>query len=516
MKCFAYIRVSTKKQEFGTSLDAQRNAIAKYAEVHKLTIVEWFTEKETAAKQGRTLFSKMIKLIQSKKAEGIIMHKIDRGARNLKDWSDISVLIDNGVKVFFTHENLDMRARGGRLSADIQAVIAADFIRNLKEETVKGLTRRLENGIYPFKAPIGYCDTGRGNLKAIDPIKSKLVQMAFDIYSKGTYSLIELSGILYEKGLKRKNGNALGKTGVAHILKNPYYIGLMKSGKQLYNGHHIPIIKVETFKRVKAILEGKTNTKTIINPYLFKRRIKCETCAYSLIGEKQKGHVYYRCHTKGCPTKTLNEKYIVSQIKNVLKAVELTELEIEAAKLIFDDIINTSKTAAEHQLNLLKIKLSNVQGRLDKLTDLIIDGMIDKNLYESKHTTLLFELKSIEEAISENSLKGDEKVLHLKQYLEQANSLIKSFNSELMQDKLDLLENVTSNLSVQGKKLTMTMKSPFYELTNREGVLKCYLSTAIPRKMDNKIVCSDTITPHKPLSKEEMGIFIAYLLENNL
>jgi site-specific DNA recombinase len=58
---FAYIRVSTVKQgERGTSLDEQRSAIEAYASRNDLQIAEWFQEMETAAKQGRRQFTRML------------------------------------------------------------------------------------------------------------------------------------------------------------------------------------------------------------------------------------------------------------------------------------------------------------------------------------------------------------------------------------------------------------------------------------------------------------------------
>src|SRR5208337_4763709 len=66
--------------------------------------------------------------------------------------------------------SLDLNTRGGRLSADIQAVVAADFIRNLREETKKGFYGRLKQGLYPIAAPIGYLDRGGGQPKAPDPV----------------------------------------------------------------------------------------------------------------------------------------------------------------------------------------------------------------------------------------------------------------------------------------------------------------------------------------------------------
>src|ERR1700730_10913646 len=143
---FGYTRVSTVKQGEGVSLQQQREAIERYAQRNSYEVTEWFEEQETAAKQGRPVFSRMIKMLKHRKARGVIIHKIDRSARNLRDWADLGDLIDQGVDVLFANESLDMHSRGGRLSADIQAVVASDYIRNLREETKKGINGRLKQG----------------------------------------------------------------------------------------------------------------------------------------------------------------------------------------------------------------------------------------------------------------------------------------------------------------------------------------------------------------------------------
>jgi hypothetical protein len=45
----------------------------------------------------------------------------------------------SNIKVHFAQKSIDLQARSGRLSADILAVVATDYIRNLREETMKGL-----------------------------------------------------------------------------------------------------------------------------------------------------------------------------------------------------------------------------------------------------------------------------------------------------------------------------------------------------------------------------------------
>jgi predicted nuclease of restriction endonuclease-like (RecB) superfamily/DNA invertase Pin-like site-specific DNA recombinase len=159
---FSYVRVSTQRQgSLGTSLIEQQTAIDRYAERYGLAIVKRYEERETAARQGRPVFLEMLKSLKQGNANGIVVHKIDRSARNLKDWADLGALIDAGLEIHFANESLDLTSRGGRLSADIQAVVAADFIRNLREETKKGIYGRLRQGLYPFPARVGYVNIGK-------------------------------------------------------------------------------------------------------------------------------------------------------------------------------------------------------------------------------------------------------------------------------------------------------------------------------------------------------------------
>src|ERR1700685_4627630 len=190
-KCyFGYIRVSTAKQgERGVSLQEQQSAIGQYAQRYGLNIAQWFEGRESAAKRGRPVFTQLMRALRKGTARGVIIHKIDRGARNLKDWADLGELIDRGVEVKFVHESLDMHSRGGRLAADIQAVVAADYVRNLRDEVLKGFYGRLKQGVYPLPAPTGYLDRGAGRPKDIDPIMGPLVRYAFERYSANNIGL---------------------------------------------------------------------------------------------------------------------------------------------------------------------------------------------------------------------------------------------------------------------------------------------------------------------------------------
>ena len=289
---YGYIRVSTVKQgEKGSSLQEQRAAIEAYAKRQGLTISQWFEEQETAAKLGRPIFTRMVQALDQGRAAGVITHKIDRSARNLKDWARLGELLDRGVELHFAHESIDLSSRGGRLSADIQAVVAADYIRNLRDEVVKGFYGRLKQGLYPLRAPIGYLDAGGGLPKEIDPVRGPLVATAFELYATGQWSLRRLAQEMHDRGLRNKVFERISLKGWSTVLNNPFYIGLIRISKtgEVFQGIHKPLVRKGTFDTVRAVLRGRLVPHVIKHRFRYQRMIRCRVCHRALIGERQKG-----------------------------------------------------------------------------------------------------------------------------------------------------------------------------------------------------------------------------------
>jgi len=220
--CFGYVRVSTQKQGEGVSLEAQRDAIERFARNNQITIVKWFEEKQTAAKRGRPVFAGMIKALKKGVAEGVVMHRIDRSARNFFDWAKLGELADAGIAVHFATESLDFSSRGGRLAANVQMAVAEDYCRNLSIEAKKGLRGRIKQGFYPFAAPIGYLDHGGGQLKSIDPERGQMVRNVFELYASGQYSITSLVPEMKRRGLRSKSGRPISRRCIENILQNPF------------------------------------------------------------------------------------------------------------------------------------------------------------------------------------------------------------------------------------------------------------------------------------------------------
>ncbi|MEW9921140.1 recombinase family protein [Marimonas sp. MJW-29] len=382
--CFGYIRVSTQKQGEGVSLDAQKEAIQVFASQRGLTITKWFEEKQTAAKGGRPIFNQMLRQLRRGAASGVIIHKIDRSARNLRDWAMFSELPDAGVNVYVATESLDFTSRGGRLTADIQAVIAADYIRNLREETIKGIQGRLKQGLYPFKAPVGYLDQGRGKPKVPDPKTAPIIREMFRRYSTGQETYMSLIDWAERRGLRNQKGGPLSLHGIETILGNPFYAGLIRIKRtgQSYPGIHDPIITISLYEEVEAVRTGRRGQIKTRHQHLFRRLFSCGHCDGCMIPELQKGRVYYRCKSKACPTKTIREDAINAALRAELERLELTARSSATVQAASDT--EASDLQLQEARTAIELQIEDEVARQERLTDLLIDGTLERTDYSNR------------------------------------------------------------------------------------------------------------------------------------
>ena len=471
-QCFGYVRVSTVKQGEGVSLLAQKDAILGFATKHNIEIVKWFEEKETAAKKGRPIFARMLKDLQQGKAAGLVIHKIDRSARNIADWAKIGELADAGVDVHFATESLDFNSRGGRLTADIQAVIAADYIRNLRDETIKGINGRLEQKLYPFRAPIGYLDQGGGQPKILDPEKAPLIRQLFDLYASGEFSIRSLQQRMMIEGLRNSNGRPVTKTGVETILANPFYCGVIRIKRrgENYPGIHEPLISAELFQAVQDIKAGRhIGKRATRHSYAFRGMFRCGHCRTAAIAERQKGRVYYRCHTRECPTKTVREEMLDDAIAGVLKQTRLSgKVADELSQRLGAWLRQRNDNPVE---DTFQLRLDLVAARLNRLTDVLLDGLIDNVAFNEKRDSLLQEQVKLREEQVAREARPDLTEGHIHRFLELMKSLYVTYLFASDAEKREIAKLTTSNRSIVGRNVFVEPRDWLRQASHVMGAL---------------------------------------------
>ncbi len=140
LKLIGYIRVSTLKQlQEGFSLEAQQEAIERYCNAHGHELVAVEKESESAVK-ARPVFQRVFKQVleaQDGELDGLIVAKLDRLGRSVKDLATIaSALQEKGKQLISVQDNIDTSTPNGKLLFHILSAIA-EYERELLIERTK-------------------------------------------------------------------------------------------------------------------------------------------------------------------------------------------------------------------------------------------------------------------------------------------------------------------------------------------------------------------------------------------
>ncbi len=162
-----YLRVSTKEQaerageREGFSIPAQREACYRKAEALGAQVVAEFVDAgESARSANRPELKKMLTFVADHKVGFVIVHKVDRLARNRVDDVEINLqLRAAGAQLVSVSENID-ETPSGMLLHGIMSSIAEFYSRNLATEAKKGMLQKAKNGGTPGWAPFGYRTSG--------------------------------------------------------------------------------------------------------------------------------------------------------------------------------------------------------------------------------------------------------------------------------------------------------------------------------------------------------------------
>jgi len=454
------------------SLGVQKDAILRFAERNDITITRWFKEKQTAAKSGRPVFNQMLKALRAGKADGVVIYKIDRSARNFFDWDRIGKLADSGVDVHFATESLDFSSRGGRLSANIQMAVAEDYVRNLSIEVIKCQRNQLERGLYPFSAPIGYLNNGKRELKTIDPVKGPLVKQAFELYGSGQYSLHSLRREMAKRGFTKPSGEPRSKGCFEAFLANPFYTGIIRirNTGEVFEGAHEPLISVELFERVAEIRAGKSGKKITRHNHLFRGLFACGRCGRSMIPERQKGHVYYRCQFRECPRNCIREEPLTDKIVEVLSANPLSDQVIAA----IDKKVAAwaKKHDGSDDTRTHAMRMAQLDARLERLEDAAIEQIIDADSFAKRKQKVLLEKAALETA-RRKTARFHQIPGVIRKFLERLKNLAEHYIFAEPAEKREIVEIATSNRTVKDKYVSVEPSKWLKETRDALAVLSC-------------------------------------------
>ena len=271
-RAVTYLRVSTAEQARsadsaeGYSIPAQRDACTRKAEDLGAEVVAEFADRgESARSAARPELQRMLALLaEHKDIDYVIVHKIDRLARNRADDVQIQLSIErSGARLVSVSESVD-DTPSGRLVRNIMADLAEFYSANLSTEIIKGSVQKARLGGTPFKAPLGYAnvryfDEGGRDVRTVevDEERAPFVRRAFHLFSTGEYSLKRLHDLLTAEGMTTRSGTPLSLSKFSALLRNRYYLGVVNYRGVEHPGKHPPLIETELFERVQVALNER-------------------------------------------------------------------------------------------------------------------------------------------------------------------------------------------------------------------------------------------------------------------
>lgn len=421
-----YPRVSTDDQSrFGHSLDEQEDRLKKLCEFKGYEIYKVYREEGVSAKTtNRPRFKEMIQDMKDGKINKIIVYKLDRLTRSIKDLETICTLLEEyNCDLESVAEEINTGNANGKFFIRMLTILAQLEIERCSERTKFGLVGAAKKGHISGQPPLGYTKKNKSKKIFIDDIEAEVVRRIFRLYLEGL-SVCSICEKFNEENVLNRHW---ATTTVDKILSNKIYIGNIEHGKRVKGNVQIfenvvpSIIDKTTFEMVQQRKEKNLKNFKRKRTYIFMQKILCPKCHKIMGGESstsQTGekHVYYKCN---CCKKRISEKKIENQLIKFLNDLldffliidnsfkpsicKDTEIEIKKYTKIKEDLnnkivriknafIDGSIAAKElqNELNSLEKELKNVDLKLKELYSL------KQNNKNKQDAELFFNIKEIE------------------------------------------------------------------------------------------------------------------------
>jgi site-specific DNA recombinase len=427
-----YLRVSTKEQaqrggeSEGFSIPAQREAALRQARSLGADVVEEFIDAgESARSANRPELQRMLRFVRNNCIDFVIVHKIDRLARNRVDDVEINLaLTAAGVRLVSCTENID-ETPSGMLMHGIMSSIAEFYSRNLASESRKGMLQKAKNGGTVGMAPFGYLNVRERSPEgreirtiALDPERAPHVKWMFEAYATGQWTTAAIRDELLARGvtsLPRPNRPArpLAVSHVSTILQNRYYVGYVKYEGVEYSGRHEPLVGEALFERVRNVREARhqSREKPRAHAHYLIGSIYCGQCGRALSFELSRGksgdlYEYFYClgrqrDKNGCTFIATPVALVEQLIEKQWATVTLSEQHCERIRELVADYLTALFPERDQRRQAALNQARQLKAEREKLLQAHYADAIGVDLLKSEQQRIAKSLAHAESVLAE-------------------------------------------------------------------------------------------------------------------
>lgn len=474
-KVVILVRVSSREQKEGYSIDAQLTRLRKYCEQKGLEVIKEFVIVESSTRGEREKFYEMINFIKKQKETiNLVCDKVDRLQRSFKEMPIIDELRRSGKLIlhfFVEGQILDANSNSSQIMAyQMYIMMAESYTNSISDNVKRSFEKMRQEGKITGTAPIGYLNKndGRGKTNIIlDPDRAFLVKRIFEEYSTGLYSLKEIRKKTIEWNLKNKtkSNTYLSVSQIDKLLKNKFYYGVATYKGQDYKHIYPHIIDKDLFDKCDDVRNGRhrNRSNTTKTDFIFKGMIKCKNCGCTVTPELKKGkYVYLRPNSKlGCTCKQINETVALKEVEKVLNSMEFPPKLLEKLNSILKNSIESKNEYSQAFLTKLSNDLKSIEKKLNRILDLFIDESITKTEYDKRKYELSVQKDNIESQIAKLNDANDDFEITVKYLLDVASRSYSLFKSSGIDVKCKILKLVFPNFYLDGQNLSYDIRKPF-------------------------------------------------------
>ena len=226
-KAIAYTRVSTNEQAISElSLEAQHREVIAQAERSDLTIVRVLTDKdESASTLNRPAMSELITHIDSGRIDAVIISKLDRLTRRIKDFMSLLQRLrkakraggGKGVDLISSAESLDTGSDTGQIVINIMNSVSQWDREVIGERTSAVLQERKAQGKSTGNPYYGF-EAGEDGKLIENEQEQAVLQRVAELRAEGKSWAI-VASTLTGAGVRTRRGTAFSRQGLSKIAK---------------------------------------------------------------------------------------------------------------------------------------------------------------------------------------------------------------------------------------------------------------------------------------------------------
>lgn len=406
MNVALYLRVSTEQQIEKYGLDVQHEKLQSYCQARGWThVTDYIDGGYSGSNLNRPALQQLIKDIQAKKIDLVLVYRLDRLSRSQRDTLSLieELFLPHHVEFISLSETIDTQTPFGRAAIGILSTFAQLERENIKERLYTCHQKMVqEEGLWAGGAgttPYGYTRLARGQL-VVNESERHHVQRIFESYLE-LKSVAQVNKQLQAEGFKKLRYQRL-----SNILKSRLYLGEVSFAGEWHKGSHEALITEELFHAVQQARQETTNPNRMgPKNKTFTGLITCGHCGavYKVYNRRitkadgEKAYEsYYMCENRKLP-KTNPQKCYNSRITR-----EALEQQV-MAQIKHLQQLNQKKYKTD--LVAFKRKLKTIDQKTSKLIDLYTDGQLTKKTFQQKLNALTEQKQTLLQKISETEAK---------------------------------------------------------------------------------------------------------------